>query len=205
MNSSPPPPEDAAPASASPDEPGRDAGPVRWPGLVRALDAARRVVTAVLALICIVLFVWLVFVVSWQVFTRQVLRNSAPWTAEAATVSLVVLAIVAIAYVYSERGHIAVETFIEKLPPAAQKVQAVIIELIVIFFTSFVFIWGGARVAESAWDQSMAILPITVGQVYLLLPLSGVLIVFYSATHIVGVLAGSEKPLPRFDENAEAI
>lgn len=174
-------------------------------GFFRALEVARRVVTAVLAALCIILFVWLVAVVCWQVFTRQVLHDSAPWTSEAATVSLVVFAMIAIAYVYSERGHIAVEMFIEKLPLAGQKIVAVLIELTVIFFTCFIFIWGGIRVAENSWGQSMSILPLSVGQIYLVLPVAGVLIVFYSLIHLLRVTAGVEQPLPEFDENAEAI
>lgn len=213
MNSQPP--GDDIPGTGPTDTPDEDrpdpavsdasapAGPVRWRGLMAGIGAVRRVVTWALAALCIVLFVWLVFVVSWQVFTRQVLRNSAPWTSEAATFSLVLLAIIAIAYVFSERGHIAVEMFVEKLPPNLQKVMGVVIELITIFFTVFVFIVGGARVAENAWEQSMAILPFTVGQVYIVLPIAGVLIVFYCLTHIIGILAGVEKPVPDFDETAE--
>lgn len=171
----------------------------------RALEVIRQAITSVLAVICIVLFVWLVFVVCWQVFTRQVLQNSAPWTSEAATVSLVVFAMIAIAYVYSERGHIAVEMFIEKLPLPGQRIVSVVIELIVIFFTVFIFIWGGMRVSENAWQQSLSILPLSVGQIYLVLPISGVLIVFYSLIHILRVIARVERPLPEFDENAEAV
>ena len=40
---------------------------------------------------------------------------------------------------------------------------------------------------------------------FLVLPIAGVIIVFYSLTHVVGILAGVEKPVPEFDENAEAI
>lgn len=194
---------DANPPDASAAAPGSES--VRWPGLIRSLDTVRNGVTRVLAFVCIVLFTWLVVVVVWQVFTRQVLHDSAPWTAEAATTSLVIFAITAIAYVYSERGHIAVEMFVQKLPQSGQRIMGVIIELIVIFFTVFVFIWGGARVAMGAWGQSMSILPVTVGQLYLVLPIAGVLIVFYSLTFIVGIIAGVEKPMPEFDENAEAI
>lgn len=198
-------PDANPPDSNPPDSTGTDAFAVETNGFFRALEFARRAITAVLAALCVVLFVWLVFVVCWQVFTRQVLHDSAPWTSEAATISLVVFAMIAIAYVYSERGHIAVEMFIEKLPLAGQKIIAVVIELIVMFFTVLVFIWGGIRVAENAWGQSLSILPFSVGQIYLILPVAGVLIVLYSLIHTLRVIAGVEKPLPEFDENAEAI
>jgi TRAP-type C4-dicarboxylate transport system permease small subunit len=181
------------------------AGPVRWAGLVAVLAAIRRIIDRVLAALCIIAFVGLVVVVSWQVFTREILNNSAPWTQEAATYAFVVLAVLAAAYVFSERGHIAVEILIEKLPQRVQTVMGVVIELLVMFFIVMVFIVGGSRVAENAWNQDISTLPLSVGQVYLVLPIAGFIILFYSVAHVIGILAGVEKPVPEFDENAEAI
>ena len=50
--------------------------PVRWRGLLAVLGAIRRVIDRVLAVLCIVAFVGLVVIVSWQVFTREVLNLS---------------------------------------------------------------------------------------------------------------------------------
>lgn len=207
MNTDPPGPGENAPDDQTPNDSGQHepSQAVRWRGLVTALGAIRRVIDRVLGALCIVAFVGLVFIVSWQVFTREVLNNSAPWTEEAARYTFVVLAVLAAAYVFSERGHIAVEILIEKLPPRLQRVMGVVIELIVMVFIVLVFIIGGSRVAENAWGQDISTLPLSVGHVYLVLPIAGILILFYSLAHIIGILAGVEKPLPEFDENAEAI
>lgn len=178
---------------------------VRLPRLNAVIDAARRVVDRVLATICIVTFVLLVIIVSWQVFTREVMNNSAPWTTEAAIQMFIVLSIFSIAYVFSEHGHIAVTMLIEKLPTRGQQTMAVIIEIIVMFFVSLVFIFGGLRVSANAWNQDLSTLPLTTGQIYLILPLAGVLILFYSITHIFRVITGAVTPLPEIDETAEAI
>jgi len=196
------PPSDGPPAD---DGPTGSTEPRRWRGLLKVLGAIRFVIDRALAAICIVTFVALVAIVSWQVFTREVINNSAPWTEEAARYMFVVLSVLAAAYVFSERGHIAVEILIEKLSPRGQKVMGIIIELIVIFFALLIFIYGGLRVAENAWGQDIATLPLSVGQVFLVLPIAGVLIAFYSIAHLIGILAGVEKPLPDFDENAEAV
>jgi TRAP-type C4-dicarboxylate transport system permease small subunit len=191
------PPSDAAASDSS--------QPERWGPLLAGLGVIRKVIDRVLAVICIVIFVALVFIVSWQVFTREVTNNAAPWTEEAARYAFVVLAVFAAAYVFSERGHIAVEILIEKLPLRLQRVWAVVIELIVIFFVVMVFIVGGSAVADNAWGQDISTLPLSVGQMYLVLPIAGVLIVFYSIAHVIGILAGAENPTPEFDENAEAV
>lgn len=189
------------------DGPGHDevVAPVRWRPLMRVLGMVRGVLDRILAVICCVAFVALVVIVSWQVFTRQVLNSSATWTEEAARYTFVGLALFAAAYVFSERGHIAVEILVERLPERLQLAMAVLIELIVIGFTVLVFIIGGLRIAENAWGQNLSTLPLSVGQAYLALPVSGALIVFYSVYHILGVLSGAERPTPEFDENAEAI
>ena len=206
VNTDSPGPGDSTPDDNTPDDSRPETPqPVRWRGLLTVLGAIRRVIDRVLAVLCIVAFVGLVVIVSWQVFTREVLNNSAPWTEEAARYTFVVLAVLAAAYVFSERGHIAVEILIEKLPGRLQKVMGIVIELIVMFFIILTFIIGGSRVAENAWNQDISTLPLSVGQVFLVVPIAGVIIIFYSLAHVVGILAGVEKPVPEFDENAEAI
>ena len=207
VNTNSPEPGEHMPGGNVPGELGHrePTGPVRWGALLKVLGGIRLVIDRVLAAICIITFTGLVVIVSWQVFTREVLNNSAPWTQEAALYTFVVLSAFAAAYVFSERGHIAVEILVEKLRPSLQRVMGVVIELIVIFFFVVAFIIGGSGVAENSWGQDISTLPLSVGQVFLVLPIAGVLVVFYSVTHLIGILAGVEKPTPDFDENAEAI
>ena len=207
MNTIPPESGENTPGDSAPDgsESPEPVAPVHWGPLLAVLGGIRLVIDRVLATICIITFAGLVFIVSWQVFTREVLGHSAPWTQEAALYTFVVLSAFAAAYVFSERGHIAVEILVEKLPPKPQRAMGVVIELIVIFFFVVAFIIGGSSVAENAWGQDISTLPLSVGQVFLVLPIAGILIVFYSLTHLIGILAGVEEPTPDFDENAEAI
>ncbi|SMH50581.1 TRAP-type C4-dicarboxylate transport system, small permease component [Rathayibacter oskolensis] len=169
------------------------------------LDRLRRVLDRVLGVVCIVLFVALVAIVSWQVFTRQVLQNSAPWTQEAALYTFVVLALLGAALVFSERGHIAVEILVDKFPRPAQKIVAVLVQLLIVFFALFTFVAGGSRIAENAWGQAISTLPLTVGQVYLALPVAGVLITVYSLIHLARILSGEEAPTPTLDDTTEAV
>lgn len=207
MRSTPPEPGEDMPGATQPAGASRRAPsePLRWRPLLTVITAIQTVLDRALAAICIVTFVALVAIVTWQVFTREVLNNSAPWTEEAARYTFVVLAIFATAYVFSERGHIAVEILVAKLPARLEKVMGVVIELVVVFFAILVFIMGGARVAENAWAQSISTLPISVGQVFMVLPIAGVAIVFYSLSHLVGIFAGVEKPVPNFDDTKEAV
>lgn len=180
--------------------------PAPAPGdLVGALDAVRRVIVKILGAICIVLFVALVLIVTWQVLTRQVLNNSAPWTEEAARYTFVVLAIFSAALVFGDRGHIAVEMLVEKFSRGGQKLMVLVVEFVVMFFIGSVFVFGGWLLAQNARNQTLSAIPLTFGQVYMVMPIAGVIILFFSLTRIVNVFAGAEDPFPVTDEMEEAI
>ena len=59
-------------------------------------------------------------------------------------------------------------------------------------FAVLVLVYGGWQVSELAWNQSMPGLPLKVGWLYLALPLSGVLVLFYTVYHLVAVVRGVE-------------
>lgn len=160
------------------------------------MSPIKRVLDAILATLCVALFAALVLVVSWQVFTRQVLTSPSTWTSVAAQYLFVWLSLFGAAYVFSERGHIAVDFLARKSGSAGQKVIGVLTLSIVALFAAMVLIWGGLRGVGLTWDQQVSGIPVTVGQMYLALPVSGVLIVLYSIFHIVKILVGREAGLP---------
>ncbi|WP_411720274.1 TRAP transporter small permease [Mycetocola sp.] len=197
--------DDANPREDDSGHAGEAAEPERIFKTFKALELIRGFTDRALGLLCIVLFVVLVVVVTWQVVSRQVLNDPAPWTEEAARFTFVILALLGAALVFSERGHIAVELLVSKFPRTAQLAVAVAVEVTIIFFAILVFVVGGYRVAENAWDQQISTLPFTVGQVYMVLPLTGLLITFYSIYHLIAVLLNGERPLPSVEETAEVI
>lgn len=160
------------------------------------MSALKRVIDAILAALCVVLFALLVLVVSWQVFTRQVLASPSTWTSVAAQYLFVWLALFGSAYVFSDRGHIAVDFVARKAGAGGQRVIGVLTLTIVAIFAILVLIWGGIRATDISWTQQVSGIPVTVGQMYLALPISGALIVFYSVFHIVKILTGREAGLP---------
>ncbi|MFJ6280682.1 TRAP transporter small permease [Arthrobacter subterraneus] len=173
--------------------------------MVAALEATRRLIDRILAVSCIMIFAALVVVVTWQVFSRQVLGVPASWTEESARYVFVVLALLGAALVFSERGHIAVELLVNKFPLPVQKLIALVVEVSIVFFAGYVMIYGGLAVAENAWTQNISTMPLSVGQVYLTLPVAGALITFFALCHIVGMFAGTEKPVPEIDPNNQGI
>jgi TRAP-type C4-dicarboxylate transport system permease small subunit len=148
-----------------------------------------------LTLVCVVLFAALVLDVSWQVFARQVLGSPSGWSEELAKYLFIWLGLFSAALVFGERGHIAMDVVVRRLPRTAQVVLAVVVQLTILTFTGLALVWGGLLVSQLAWNQNLTGLPVTVGPLYLALPISGALIAFYTLFHLVQILTGAERPV----------
>ena len=159
------------------------------------MNAALNVLDRVLTWGCVALFALLVIDVAWQVFARQVLDQPSGWSEELAKYLFIWLGLFGAALVFGERGHIAVDVAVRKLPRGAQVVLMVIVQLAILTFAVLSLIWGGLSVVELAWTQNLTGLPVNVGPLYLALPISGVLIAFYTVYHLVRILAGVERPV----------
>jgi TRAP-type C4-dicarboxylate transport system permease small subunit len=148
-----------------------------------------------LAAACVILFAVLVVTVVWQVFSRQILNSPSAWTSELAQYLFVWLGLFGAALVFAERGHIAVDFLVRKFPDRVEKGTALFVQVAIIAFAGLIFLWGGYRVAVQSWDQALTGLPVTVGPLYLVMPITGVLIIFYAVYHIVAVLRGEEEAI----------
>ncbi|HYH30827.1 MAG TPA: TRAP transporter small permease [Pseudonocardia sp.] len=157
------------------------------------MTAVKKALDRVLTVVCVVLFATLVLDVTWQVFTRQVLASPSPWSEELATYLFIWLGLFGAALVFGERGHIAVDVAVRKLPRPGQVALAVAVQLAILAFTGLALLWGGFLVSRLAWEQEVTGLPITVGPLYLALPISGALIAFYTLYHLVRILTGAER------------
>lgn len=167
------------------------------------MSAIKSSLDKILYWITVVLFALLVAIVVWQVFSRQLLANPATWTEEGARLTFVWLGLFASAFVFGERGHVAVEFVTRKFPPKTEKVISIIVQVIVLLFAVVLLVWGGWRAAQNAWNQELSALPFTFGQMYLALPVSGVLMTFYSVFYIQGISRGTISPYPEIVEDPE--
>lgn len=154
------------------------------------MEGIKNVLDRVLYWATVVLFALLVVVVVWQIFSRQVLGAPSTWTEEAARMTFVWLGLFAAAFVFGERGHIAVEFVARKFSTGGQRVLAIVVQAILLSFAVLILIWGGLTVMINAWTQNLSALPFTLGQLYLALPVAGLLIAFYSVYYLLGQVRG---------------
>jgi TRAP-type C4-dicarboxylate transport system permease small subunit len=162
------------------------------------MEAMRKRVDRVLEWALIVLMAANVLNVLWQVFTRFVLKDPSSWTEELARFLLIWVALLGASYAAGRKMHLAIDVVLEKLEGRTRVVADLGIHALILVFGLLVMVVGGVRLVYVTLflDQTSAALQIKLGYVYLVLPLSGTLIVFYSILFIAErarALAGAGK------------
>lgn len=167
--------------------------------------AFKNILTRVLGTISVILFAILVCVTVWQVFSRQVLNDPSTWSEELSKILFVWLSFSGSAFLFGERGHIAVDFIARKLPLAGQRILQVIAQIIVVLFAVLAMIWGGYLASSIAWNQQMTALPLTLGWVYVIIPIAGVFIAIFAVMDLIAVATGKEPAYPEVDESDEPL
>lgn len=156
--------------------------------------AAKKSLDAALRWLCVILFVALVLVVVWQVFSRQVVHAPATWTTSVAQYLFVWLSLFGSAWVFSEKEHIAVDFFTRLIRLNNTRGMEIAVNAVIFLFAALVLFWGGIRGVDLTWTQKVSGLPVSIGMMYLALPVSGLLIMLYALFHIREAAAGRGLP-----------
>ncbi|MEL7122259.1 MAG: TRAP transporter small permease [Bacteroidota bacterium] len=132
------------------------------------------------------IFGLLVLDVLWQIFSRYVVGRSSSFTEEFARFALIWLAILGTAYLNGQRGHLAIDFWLNKLPEQQKKRRKVVIEVLMLLFALIIMVIGGGNLVylTLSLGQKSSVLNVPLGIVYAIVPLSGLLIVFYSLYNI---------------------
>ena len=147
----------------------------------------------VLAWMLIVLMGISVVNVLWQVFTRFVLANPSSYTEELARYLLIWVGLLAAAYGVGTKSHLAIDLLPLRLEGRKRQWLEVVIQFSLAVFALFVMVIGGIRLVSMTLylEQTSAALAVPLGYVYLVLPIAGVIIVFFSVVNLIEALKGS--------------
>jgi len=131
-----------------------------------------------------ILMILMTIDVLWGVFTRYVLANQASWSEELARFLLIWIGILGAAYASGQKMHLAIDLLSPKLNAQNKKTIELLIKGLIILFAFLVLVVGGSRliyISHTLGQTSAALrLPMTI--VYGVLPISGLLIIFYKLT-----------------------
>ena len=146
------------------------------------LAKTKKRVDKILEWILIALMAANVLNVLWQVFTRFVLRDPSSFTEELARYLLIWVGLLGASYAAGQKMHLAIDVVLKSLKGKARRVAELCVQAFIFLFAFSVMVIGGVRLASITLklNQISAALRIQLGYVYCVLPLSGLLIMFYA-------------------------
>jgi TRAP-type C4-dicarboxylate transport system permease small subunit len=139
-------------------------------------------VNRIIEFVLVAIFALLVLDVLWQVFGRYVLKQSFSFTEEFARFALIWLSILGAAYLNGKREHLSMDFLLQKLKPEKLSKRMQIIEILMFVFAFVVMVIGGGNLVYTTLylGQVSAAMHVSLGYVYAIIPVSGLLIMFYS-------------------------
>lgn len=125
--------------------------------------------------------------VLWQVFTRFVMGTPSSFTDELARYLMIWIGILGAAYVAGKNQHVAIDALPSRLNVKSRARLSTMVAFLVMLFALLAFVIGGSRLVYISYllGQQSPALQIPLAYVYLVLPLSGILIIYYKISDLL--------------------
>jgi len=135
----------------------------------------------------VVIFGLLVIDVVWQVVSRYVVGQSSSFTEEFARFSLIWLTVLGAAYINGSReGHLSMDFLLVKLPAEKKAKRQKVIQILMAVFALVIMVIGGGNLVyiTLSLGQISSALQVPLGFIYAIVPVSGLIIIFFSFYNI---------------------
>jgi TRAP-type C4-dicarboxylate transport system permease small subunit len=125
--------------------------------------------------------------VLWQVLTRYVVGSPSSYTDELARYLMIWLGVLGAAYVSGRNMHVAIDVLPRRANKKSQKRLMIIVNALIIIFAIVAFIVGGIRLVYISFilGQQSPALQIPLAVVYMVIPISGFLIIYYKTSDLL--------------------
>lgn len=141
-----------------------------------------------LSLVCIIDFIAMVLLTAYQVVVRYFFKSPSSVSEVLTRYCFVWLILLSATYVFGQRDHICITFIKDKLTGNAKKALEALGEIIVILFSALILVYGGSVITTMNMLQYDSILKIPTGAVYSIIPVCGMLIIFYSLYNLCMIL-----------------
>lgn len=146
-----------------------------------------KAINTVLETLLVLIFGVLVIDVIWQVLSRYVVGQSSSFTEEFARFSLIWLTVLGAAYINGQReGHLSMDFLLSKLPKEKKHGRQKVIQILMAIFALVIMVIGGGNLVYTTLSlgQMSSALQIPLGYIYAIVPISGMVIIFFSMYNI---------------------
>ena len=152
----------------------------------------------VLSIVIIFLFAFMTVIGTYQIVTRYFFNKPSTVSEELLTYSFTWMALLASAYVFGKRDHMRMGFLADKLTGSARKALELCIDALTFaLVAAVVLVYGGISITKLTMIQTTASLRVPMGYIYVIVPVTGVLIMIFSVMNAIQV---SKK---NFDEKGE--
>jgi TRAP-type C4-dicarboxylate transport system permease small subunit len=134
----------------------------------------------------VVLMALMVINVTWQVVSRYVFQDPSSFTDELARYMLVWVGMLGSAYVAGKKEHLAIDILLTSLKERSQSKLMLFIDICVLIFALTIMVIGGSNLVYITFilGQKSAALQIPLAYVYVIIPFSGLLVIYYQLVAI---------------------
>ncbi|WMI69066.1 TRAP transporter small permease [Mangrovimonas sp. YM274] len=146
----------------------------------------REKIDNVLSKALIIIMSVMVVNVLWQVFTRFVVGTPSSFTDELARYLMIWLGVLGAAYVSGRNMHVAIDVLPSRSSRPVQRRLHLLVYGLIILFAFAAMVVGGIRLVYITFllGQHSPALQIPLAFVYMVIPLSGLLIIYYKVSDI---------------------
>ena len=147
----------------------------------------RQTIDKILANFLVFIMAIMVLNVLWQVASRFILGSPSSFTDELARYLMIWVGILGAAYVSGKNLHVAIDVLPTRLSKKAQKKLMLVVRVLIVLFCLGVMVIGGSRLVYITYvlDQNSPALQLPLSVVYMVIPLSGLLIIYYKISDII--------------------
>ncbi|MCF1751054.1 TRAP transporter small permease [Mariniradius sediminis] len=141
----------------------------------------KNVLDKLVSWLLIVLMGAMVVNVSWQVISRYIFQNPSSFTDELARYMLVWLGTLGAACVAGKNEHIAIDVLPNKLEGQARAKLMIFVHALILLFALIAMVMGGSNLVYITYilEQKSATLQIPLAYIYGIIPVSGLIVMFY--------------------------
>lgn len=147
----------------------------------------RKTIDKILANFLVIIMAVMVINVLWQVASRFIIGTPSSFTDELARYLMIWIGILGAAYVSGRNMHVAIDVLPRRFSPPTQKRLMLVVRLLIIFFCLTAMVIGGSRLVYITYvlGQNSPALQVPLAVVYMVIPISGALIIYYKISDIL--------------------
>jgi len=143
-----------APAAAAAHAPVAAAARPPPGGILGALDRLLGAVNRAMLFVGMITLAVASVVLTYSVFSRYLFRAATDWQDEVAVFCIIAAVFLCGAWVQAQRGHVGIEAVASILPPRANHIRMIAVDLMSLAFCTF-FAWKSWTLFHEAWRDNM--------------------------------------------------